>query len=144
MSPIAIRLSAALLALLCLPACAPIVAMIGYSNSAIQIAVQLDRAKLVGDGMSYLGSGKTITDHAVSLAMGANCKLINVVTPDPVCLHGRDNATVASNDRLNIAALHAALANEENRLVELPRATLEDNRIAGRLDTADDAPAGQP
>jgi hypothetical protein len=111
----AIRLTAALLALLCLPACAPVIAMIGYGNSAVQIAVQLDRIKLLGDGVSYLGSGKTITDHAVSKIVRADCKLLNVVTPDPVCVAKRDNATLARNDRMNIAALSDDLANGETR-----------------------------
>jgi hypothetical protein len=115
MSAAAIRLIAALLALLCLPACAPVIAMIGYGNSAVQIAVQLDRIKLLGDGVSYLGSGKTITDHAVSKIVRADCKLLNVVTPDPVCVPKRDNTTLARNDRMNIAALSEELANRDTR-----------------------------
>jgi hypothetical protein len=69
------RLLALSITLPCLSACAPLISMIGYSGSAVQVAVQLDRAKLLSDGVSYLGSGKTITDHAVSIIARAGSGL---------------------------------------------------------------------
>ena len=81
----ALRLLCVLLVLSCLPACAPVIALMGSGGSTMQIAAAIDRVKLAGDGVSYVGSGKTITDHAVSLATGADCRLLNVLSPDPVC-----------------------------------------------------------
>lgn len=80
-----LRLSCLLCASLSLTACAPMLAIIGYSQPAVQIVAQIERFKLVGDGVSYVGSGKTITDHALSAVTGADCRIFNVVSPDPVC-----------------------------------------------------------
>lgn len=66
-------------------ACAPIMAIVGYGQSAMQVATQMDRIRLVADGISYAGSGKTISDHALSLAKGEDCKIVNVISRDPVC-----------------------------------------------------------
>ncbi len=106
-----IRLLCALGALTCLPACAPLVAMIGYNNSVVQLAVQLDRIKLAGDGVSYLGSGKTITDHAVSKLAGADCRLMNVVSPDKVCKPNRDESAEKFGSRMNLAAIRDEMLN---------------------------------
>ena len=108
-----IRLLCVLGLLGCLPACAPVVAMIGYGNSAIQLAVQIDRIKLAGDGLSYLGSGKTITDHAVSKLVGADCHLMNVVSPNPVCTAKKEVAQVTRNERINLASVHEDLLNRD-------------------------------
>jgi hypothetical protein len=68
-----------------LTACAPMLAIVGYSQSAIQFAAQVDKIKLIGDGVSYVRSGKTITDRALSLAAGEDCRIFNVVSRAPVC-----------------------------------------------------------
>jgi hypothetical protein len=131
MSKFCLRLLSVLLALSCLSACAPIIAMIGYGNSAVQIAVQLDRAKLLGDGMSYLGSGKTITDHAVSIVAHADCRVMNVISPNPVCAPRRDDTTIARNERVNIALLRDELRNDEARPTDFPPgATADDGATA--------------
>lgn len=84
--PIFIRMCCALCASLCLSACAPLLAMVvGYSQPLVQFVAQAERVKLVGDGVSYVGSGKTITDHALSKIAGADCRVFNVVSRDPVC-----------------------------------------------------------
>ena len=88
-----------------LAACAPIAAVIGYGGSAVQIAAQFDRIKLLGDGFSYLESGKSITDHAVSKIVGAACRLLNVVRPDhPVCKSQNASTQQAMNARVTLAA----------------------------------------
>lgn len=68
-----------------LAACAPIIAIVGYGQSAVQVAAQVDRIRLVADGISYAGSGKTISDHALSLAKGEDCRIVNVISHEPVC-----------------------------------------------------------
>jgi hypothetical protein len=65
-------------------------AIVGYSQPVVQFVAQAERIKLVGDGVSYVGSGKTITDHALSKVAGADCRVFNVVTRDPVCATGTD------------------------------------------------------
>ena len=72
--------------LLSLAACSPLAALLGYNGPAIQVAAQLDQAKLVADGVSFVGSGKTVTDHVISAATGSDCKLINVLDKAPVCI----------------------------------------------------------
>ena len=111
----------------CLPACAPIVGLIGYSNSVLQVAVQLDRLKLAGDGVSYLGSSRTITDHAVSKMVGADCRLMNVVSPDPVCKPKPHEMADKLHARMNLAAVREELLQVESRFNGFqPGATADD------------------
>lgn len=74
-----------------LTACAPIMVIVGYGQSAVGVAAQVDRIKLVADGVSYVSTGKTVSDHVLSLAKGEDCKIVNVISREPVC------APVAAN-----------------------------------------------
>jgi hypothetical protein len=80
-----LRLLCLLCATLSLTACAPMLAVVGYHQSVVQVVAQVERVKLAGDGASYVASSKTITDHALSAVVGKDCKLFNVVSPDPLC-----------------------------------------------------------
>ena len=80
-----VGLIAALAALAALPACVPIAGMMGLGPTAVQTAAQLDQAKLMVDGASIAGSGKTLTDHAISIATGYDCSLANAVKGQEVC-----------------------------------------------------------
>jgi hypothetical protein len=80
---------------LLLTACAPIIAIVGYGQPAVQAAAQVDRIKLIADGISYVGSGKTISDHALSLVKGEDCKIVNVISRDPVCAPKAANTLTA-------------------------------------------------
>ncbi len=86
---------------LCVTACAPILAIVGYSQPAIQVAVQIDRIKLIGDGVSYVGSGKTISDHALSLVAGADCRIFNVASRKPVCASTDENTAPPADVKLS-------------------------------------------
>jgi len=47
------------------------------------------------DGMSLISTGKTVSDHALSMAMEQDCKVWRVVEDKPVCrdlLPGESNA----------------------------------------------------
>jgi hypothetical protein len=98
-----IRVVFSLCAFPTLAACAPIMALIGYGGPAVQVAAQIDRLKLIGDGVAYVGSGKTISDHVLSKAMHADCRFLNLVTHDAVCeKNPRPDETALANqsDRL--------------------------------------------
>jgi hypothetical protein len=69
-----------------LAACAPLTALMGLGQPAIQAAAQIDQAKIVVDGVSYLGSGKTITDHVLSKATGADCRVTNILLKSAICI----------------------------------------------------------
>ncbi len=140
-----ITMTPAVYRLLCVPcafayltACAPIVAVIGYGGPAMQIAVQLDRIKLVGDGVSYFESGKTITDHAVSKIAGADCRLLNVVTPDPVCKPQNSATQNALNARVTLAAAGDDWFNNEPSMLSRHAANGRETDRAGlQWDDAD-------
>jgi hypothetical protein len=134
MVTIAFRLLCVLFVLSCLSACAPLVAMVGYGGSALQFAVTIDRVKLLGDGVSYLGSGKTITDHAVSMAVGADCRMLNVVSPKPLCAPEPAAVAAVANQRVTLAALNEELLKRDAADLPLPR-------TAGAGTAAADAPA---
>jgi hypothetical protein len=72
--------------LLSLAACAAIAGVFGYSAPVIQLAAQVDQAKLAADGVSYLKTGKTVTDHIISAATGNDCKVTNILDKAPICI----------------------------------------------------------
>jgi hypothetical protein len=65
--------------------CAPILHMVGSGASALQAAVQVDRLRLLADGVSYASSQKTVTDHLLSKMTDQDCKLWNVMSATAVC-----------------------------------------------------------
>ncbi len=71
---------------LCVTGCAPLLGVVGVSQSVLQIAVVLDRAKLIVDGVSFLESGKTVSDHLLSFAAASDCRTLNLVTEAPICV----------------------------------------------------------
>jgi hypothetical protein len=80
-----IRLACLLCTALGLSACAPLLAIVGTNQTFVQVAAQVERVRLAGDGASFAASNKTITDHALSKATGKDCKIFNVLTTESVC-----------------------------------------------------------
>src|SRR5262245_46482676 len=74
--------------------CAPLLQAMGSGVSAIQVAVQVDRLKLLADGVSYANSRKTLTDHALSGFTDQDCKLWNVTSGTRVCTAKPASATL--------------------------------------------------
>jgi hypothetical protein len=89
-----LRLACLLVISLCLKGCAPMLAIAGYHQTVVQVVAQVERVKLAGDGVSYVASSKTITDHLLSSAVGKDCKVFNVVSRDPVCTDKSADAKV--------------------------------------------------
>jgi len=84
-------------------------AVVGYSQSVVTLVAQVDRVKLIGDGVSFVGSGKTLTDHALSLVAGGDCRVFNVVSRDPVCATSIAEAGADSKVRLSLGPATAPL-----------------------------------
>jgi hypothetical protein len=101
-----IRLPCLLCATLSLTACAPMLSLMGTNQTLVQVVAQVERVKVTGDGVSYVASSKTVTDHALSMALDKNCKLFNVVTPDPVCTEKTVAETTVKVSRSPDADLH--------------------------------------
>lgn len=51
--------------------------------AAVPVGVKV--ASLVGDGISYAATGKSLTDHLISGAMHRDCALLRVVQGDSIC-----------------------------------------------------------
>jgi hypothetical protein len=134
----ALRLLCVLLVLPCLPACAPVIALMGSGSSAMQFAATVDRIKLAGDGLSYLGSGKTITDHAVSMVTGADCHLLNVVSPQPVCAPKPAAVAAAANERVTLATVRDDLRSADAPSLLRPRYAGETMKTANGESATDD------
>ena len=113
--PAFIRLSCVLCAALCLTACAPLLSLVGSNHTLVQVVAQVERVKLAGDGASYVGSGKTITDHALSMVTGEDCKVLNVVTREPVCVTRTANAAADEKVRLSLGPATEPLPRPEAR-----------------------------
>jgi len=55
------------------------------STTALEIAQTVDTAKTVGDGVSYVETGKTLTDHAMDELTGKDCKASNLLDKKDIC-----------------------------------------------------------
>jgi len=53
-------------------------------------------ASYVADGISYLASGKSLEDHALSTVVDEDCALHRVITAEPIC--SDDKAPDATQD----------------------------------------------
>jgi len=83
--PYAWRVAVAVPSVIMLAACAPLAGMLNFGPPAVQAAAQVDQVKFAADGVALVGSGKTVTDHAISIAMGQDCQLSHVLAGNPVC-----------------------------------------------------------
>ena len=90
-----------LCATLSLTGCAPMLSLLGTNQTLVQVVAQVERVKLAGDGASFVSSSKTLTDHALSVAVGKDCKIFNIVTPDQVCT---DQAAPEKKDKVSTGA----------------------------------------
>jgi hypothetical protein len=75
----------AIVAMFALSACMSIAGLMGMAPTTIQTAAQIDQLKLVADGASFAGSGKTITDHALSIATGYDCSVMSGLKGEALC-----------------------------------------------------------
>ena len=57
----------------------------GESSVIIELAQSPDTAKMAGDGVSYVNTGKTLTDHIISEYTGKDCKTFNVLKEKALC-----------------------------------------------------------
>lgn len=68
-----------------LAGCMPLATFVGMAPNVVQTAAQIDQAKLLADGASFAGSGKTLTDHALSIATGYDCSTSAVLRGQAIC-----------------------------------------------------------
>ena len=92
--------------IVCLTACAPLLTLVGSGGGAVQVAIQLDRIKLLSDGISYVQSGKMISDHVLSRIANADCKIGNAISGTPVCRRYSPIAAPETNEMI-LAAVTA-------------------------------------
>jgi hypothetical protein len=103
--PALIRLPCLMCATLGLAACAPMLSLIGTNQTLVQVVAQIERVKVAGDGVSYVASSKTVTDHALSTVTGSDCKIFNVFAHTPVC--ATKPATAAADANVQLTANEA-------------------------------------
>lgn len=63
-----------------------IAATAGGGCAAVPAGVKI--ASLVGDGISYATTGKSLTDHLISGAMHQDCALLRIVEGESICRSG--------------------------------------------------------
>jgi hypothetical protein len=56
------------------------------TGTATAIAETIDSAKTAGDVGSYINSGKSLTDHAISKYTGKDCRSLNVLEEKQICM----------------------------------------------------------
>lgn len=118
-----------------LSACAPIMSLTGSSGSGLLFATQLDRVKLLGDGVSYAQTGKTLSDRALSNVVGADCRTFNVATGKAVCSTSKHAAPV--EERQLAKASGVAISSQQAATPEVPRVTPLPVAMTGEIERFD-------
>ena len=111
-------------------------AAFGSHQTVVQLVAQIERVKMAGDGVSYLSSSKTITDHALSAAIGQDCKVFNIVTRDPVCTNkNTDNgkSKLSRSPGAKSFPLHVAAAIPEANTMNLMPPLVASSSVMGDL-----------
>ncbi len=61
---------------------------------AVPPAIQV--ASLVAEGFSYVATGKSVTDHGISMVAGEDCAVFRAVKDEAICREeGQDSAAMA-------------------------------------------------
>jgi hypothetical protein len=66
-------------------------------------------ASYAADGVSYIGTGKSVTDHGISAAMGRDCALFRIIKGKAIC---KDEPTQRANPAPVEMGEHATLRPE--------------------------------
>jgi hypothetical protein len=66
-------------------------------------------ASYAADGVSYVGTGKSVTDHGISAAVGRDCALLRIIKGKAIC---RDEPTQRANPAPVEVGQHATLPPE--------------------------------
>ena len=106
-------------ALLALTACAPVLSVAG------------SRMTLLADAVSYVQSGKSLSDHALSNVTGMECRTLNVALGSPICSTSNHAAPVEErtpSSGVNVAAQFStstriAIGSEQTSVPDALRAT---------------------
>jgi hypothetical protein len=74
------------------------------------VATQIDRIALLANGASYVQTGKTVSDHALSNVVSADCSTFNVALGKPICSTSKHRAPVEERDSFGGVNATAPLA----------------------------------
>ncbi|HKA45061.1 MAG TPA: hypothetical protein VKF40_23965 [Burkholderiales bacterium] len=108
-------------ALFALTACAPIMSLAG------------SRVKLLADALSYVESGKTLSDHALSNVTGADCRTFNVASGRPICSTLNHIAPIEERDPSRGANAQARFSTSAGIAIGSEQASIPDALRAATL-----------
>lgn len=74
-----------LLLILNLSGCSMLAGFLGAGPSVVQVAQVVDGIKLAVDVAASAGTGKTTTDHLVSIVMNLECKSSRILAGEQYC-----------------------------------------------------------
>lgn len=131
------RIAVVTAALATFSGCAAVVTSVGvFSPSVVQIAAVVDRAKLVGDGVSYAQTRKSLSDHFLSYVADADCRMLNVFKGRTVCEQRLVAAPQAPEAMIVGAVADGARVAEEFQIVADELALLLEEAAAREVSAA--------
>ena len=68
--------------------------LVAFSLAGCALPPAVQAISYAADAISLLGSGKSVTDHALSAAVGEDCALLRALQDEDICAH-RENAATA-------------------------------------------------
>jgi len=87
---------------------APILNVIMLSGCAVPVAVSV--VSLVADGVSYVTTEKSLTDHGLSMMSGNDCAMYRMITTGYVCHpYETEDVAIAANDEASAENLLPSL-----------------------------------
>ncbi len=67
---------------------------------ACALPLPLQLAALAADGLSYLTTSKSMSDHGLSAALGRDCAVHRaIITEDDICREDEDSGTVVASSK---------------------------------------------
>jgi hypothetical protein len=86
----------------------PLLALAAFAAACAPVPSAVVIAGQALDGVSYAATGKSGTDHVISVAMSEDCALHRILTKDPVCRSETDRQTASLIDGGEILPAGAA------------------------------------
>ncbi len=66
---------------------------------ACALPLPLQLAALAADGLSYLTTSKSMSDHGLSAALGRDCAVHRAITEGDICREDADSGTVVASSK---------------------------------------------
>ena len=107
-------------------------ALVGTSSTNSVAFKQLAYVKTAAEIVSLSYTDKSTTDHAISIALKKDCKILRIIKREEICLEHGPNVFHKNKDnkkgKLKNQMMHVAVHNPEQLAINIPRNPIEETK----------------